>query len=158
MSATPEPKPKLKIIKIGRPSKYSKRTTLRLCAELSQGRSMREVCKDEDMPDQKTIHAWISRYPDFLLQYTRAKELSALADAEVMDSLLGDVLVGKIDPQAARVAADIIKWTSAIKQPTKYGTKLNLNHSGSVSFESLDDDALTRKLQESEQEHANSLH
>ena len=75
-----------------------------------------------------------------------------------MDSLLGDVLAGKIDPQAARVAADIIKWTSAIKQPTKYGTKVNLNHSGTISLESLDDDELSRKLTESEQLHAQALH
>ena len=150
---TPDTKPKM-----GRPTKYGKKVIAKFCFELSLGRSLRDVCKDDDMPTHPTVLTWFERYPDFLTQYARAKEFSALADAEVMDSLLGDVLAGTIDPQAARVAADIIKWTSAIKQPTKYGTKVNLNHSGTISLDSLDDDELSRKLTESEQLHAQALH
>lgn len=70
----------------GRPSEYNQELADRICAELAQGYSLRTVCAADDMPSVKTIFNWFRTYPDFLQQYTRAKEESADAMAdEVID-------------------------------------------------------------------------
>lgn len=144
--------------KIGRPTKYSKGLANEFCSQLALGKSLRSICQSDDMPSPAAVFNWLGRYPLFVEQYTRAKADSGDADADKLDALAEDVIAGRVDPQAARVAADIIKWAAAHKRPKKYGLKTHTEHSGTISLESLDDDELTRKLTESEQLHEQALH
>ena len=61
----------------GRPTLYTKELADVICQRLSEGLSMRTVCKDEDMPCAATLFTWMRIHPEFLVQYTRAKEESA---------------------------------------------------------------------------------
>lgn len=61
---------------------------------------------------------------EFRNHYTRAKEESGDADQDKLDEIAEKVLTGEIDPQAARVAADIIKWSASKKKPKKYGDRI----------------------------------
>jgi DNA-binding ferritin-like protein len=63
---------------------------------------------------------------EFRKQYTRAKEESGDADQDKLDEIAERVLDGSLDPQAARVAADIIKWSASKKKPKKYGDRIAL--------------------------------
>ncbi len=143
---------------IGRPSDYTEEIGHKICSLIGMGKSLNSICgKDEDetseFPHRATVYRWFSKHKEFCDNYTRAKGDSADADADKLDNIAEDVLTGKVDPAAARVAADIIKWSAGKKRPKKYGDKIQTEHSGSVGlYESLPEDELERKLQEKLQE------
>jgi hypothetical protein len=53
-------------------------------------------------------------------QYTRARESRADARFEAIDAVLGALKQGQIDPAAARVMIDAIKWQCAHEKPARY--------------------------------------
>lgn len=127
----------------GRPSDYSPELASRICARLADGESLRAVCRDADMPDKATIFNWFRAFPDFLDQYTRAKEESAdaLADdiLEISDDARNDWMEkhGKEDAgwiangehvQRSRLRVEARKWIASKLKPKKYGDKIE--HSG----------------------------
>lgn len=68
----------------GRPSSYSPELAAELCARLAEGRSLRKVCLDDDMPGMATVFRWLGNdeHEAFRAQYARACEVRADADAE----------------------------------------------------------------------------
>ena len=97
------------------------------------------------------MYKWFRLYPDFVDNYARAKEDSGDADQDKLDEIAEKVLSGEIEPQAARVAADIIKWSASKKKPKKYGDRIHTEHSGNITYNDLGDDELARKLAEKQQ-------
>jgi len=124
----------------GRPSIYTKDLVDRICIRLSLGESVRSICKDPEMPSQALIYQWLYRHPDFLEQYTRAREEQAETHAdEIVDiadetpALLevkdkdGNVVDIKLDSayiawQKQRI--DSRKWNASKQRPKKYGDRV----------------------------------
>jgi len=119
-------KPKL----TGRPSSYTDEVGDEICARITEGQSLRKICRDDHMPSLATIFNWLRVQPIFLEQYTRAKENQADTNAEDIQELIEEVRTGVLDPQAARVAGDLLKWSSSKLKPKKYGDKLDLTSDG----------------------------
>lgn len=125
---------------MGRPSIYSKDLTDRICIRLSLGESVRSICKDPEMPSQALIYQWLYRHPDFLEQYTRAREEQAETHADqIVDiadetpALLevkdkeGNIVDIKLDSayiawQKQRI--DSRKWNASKQRPKKYGDRV----------------------------------
>lgn len=131
--------------KVGRPSSYTQELADKICAELGQGRSLRTVCKPDDMPHISTIFNWFRTQPQFLEQYTRAKEESADAMAEdvldIADDGTNDYMtitkggheyevVNNEALQRSRLRVDTRKWLMAKMKPKKYGDKLDMTSDG----------------------------
>jgi len=136
--------------RMGRPKRYSKDLADEICFLIAQGNSMRKVAAMEKMPCGQTIFSWFRDYPDFLEQYTRAKEESADSDQDKLDEIAEKVLTGEYEPQPARVAADIIKWSASKKKPKKYGDRQQIEHSGKIGLSDLTDNELAQKLEDLE--------
>lgn len=129
---------------LGRPSIYSQDLTDRICIRLSLGESVRSICKDPAMPSQALIYQWLYRHPNFLEQYTRAREEQAETHADqIVDiadetpALLevkdkeGNIVDIKLDSayiawQKQRI--DSRKWNASKQRPKKYGDRVT--HSG----------------------------
>lgn len=140
------PSPKIPIYRlekmgIGRPTIFTPELMDKICHELSQGKSMRTVCKDPDMPDPATIFRWLRTNEEFCKQYARAKEESADAmSEEILDISDGAVnLAVEVDPkasgavvQAARLQVDTRKWLMSKMKPKRYADKLDLSSGGEV--------------------------
>lgn len=127
----------------GRPSSFTPELADRICAELSEGRSLRTVCKAEDMPAVSTVFNWLRTKPEFLEQYTRAKEEAADALADEIQDIADDgtndwmerldkdsqgagyVLNGE-HVQRSRLRVEARKWIASKLKPKKYGDKLEL--------------------------------
>ena len=118
--------------KRGRPTDYDIEVATKLCSRVSMGKSLRTVCKSDDMPCIATVYNWFNKHEEFLEQYMRAKDESADADADRLDEIAEKVLNGECDYQAARVAADIIKWSASKKKPKRYGNNIGLDVKGDV--------------------------
>lgn len=114
--------------KPGRPSIYTPELATEICARMSEGRSLRSVCRDEDMPDIRTVMRWLGdpEKQEFCQQYAHARE--SLADALVEETL--DLADG-CDPESgavnkARLQVDTRKWFASKVAARKYGDKLAL--------------------------------
>lgn len=126
----------------GRPTIYSDDLCDRICALLAQGKSLRTICKSEDMPCVSTIFNWLRTNEDFLQQYTKAKEESADALVEEILDIADDGTndwnethdeEGKNKGwkfnnehyQRSRLRVDARKWYASKLKPKKYGETLN---------------------------------
>lgn len=127
----------------GRPSKYTPELADRICSQLASGDSLRTVCKDDSMPCVASVFNWLRTYPEFLAQYTRAKEEAADAFVEEMLDISDDgrndwmEKLGKDgEPigwqlngehvNRSRLRVDTRKWIASKLKPKKYGDKVAL--------------------------------
>ena len=129
----------------GRPTDYTEELGSEICAELSQGISLRTVCKAEDLPCAATVFNWLRVHKEFLEQYTRAKEESADAMAEdildISDNASNDWMDTNDDDnpgyrlngeniQRSRLRVESRKWLMSKQKPKKYGDKTQQEVSG----------------------------
>ena len=130
---------------VGRPSTYSPELASKLCSYLSMGKSLRTACKQEGMPSIMTVYNWLSKHPEFVEQYTRAKEESAEALAEDMLDIAdesptaietdkdGNVTGTKLDSAGVarnRLRVETRKWVASKLKPKKYGDLAKLELTG----------------------------
>jgi hypothetical protein len=120
---------------------YSEETAILLCDLLSQGNSLRSICREYPniMPEKSSVFDWIIKYPEFKKRYDLAKEESARALAEdlleIADMSSGEIVGGKDSGDNARVQArklqvDTRKWIMSKLMPKKYGDKLDMTTNG----------------------------
>lgn len=109
---------------MARPSKYNEKLANKLCAELAIGNSLRTVCKQKDMPSVQTVFNWFKTHPEFLEQYTRAKEESADALTDEMLHIADGDMKDNVDVNHARLKIDTRKWLASKLKPKKYGEKV----------------------------------
>lgn len=125
---------------MARPSEYSMETVNTLCARIVEGESLRSICRDEAMPGLSTVFKWLGEHPEFVEQYTRAKEEQAETLADEIVSIAdeqeyekvevdGVPLAVKFDSNAIarnRLRVDARKWVASKLKPKRYGDKLAL--------------------------------
>ena len=100
----------------------------KVLALVADGLSVRKACKSVGVSKD-----WVRNHADES-QYARARRACADSHFEELGDVAARVLTGELDPQAARVAADIIKWRVARMRPDVYGDKVSLEHSGTVDI------------------------
>lgn len=129
----------------GRPSSFTQQTADAICDGLIEGRSLRSICVDENMPNAATVCRWLAVNEGFREQYARAREVQAdtLFDEilDIADDSSGDrKIVGRDGEerevcdtefvQRARLRVDARKWMAGKLQPKKYGEKVTQEHVG----------------------------
>ena len=73
------------------------------------------------------------RLPEFSNEYARAKDESAHAHSERILEIVDRVLNEEVNPNAARVVIDALKWTAARMMPRCYGERLNADLTGDIT-------------------------
>lgn len=139
----------------GRPSDYTLETAERICDRISEGQSLRTICKDEDMPVKSTVFLWLSAHKEFSDRYARARE--AQADAlfeeclEIADDGTNDWMERRSEAekgagintgwvlngehvQRSKLRVEQRRWAAARLAPKKYGDfeRQELNVTGKV--------------------------
>jgi hypothetical protein len=131
---------------MGRPSDYSPEITTAICVRLGLGESLREICRDEDMPNKSTVMRWLAEHQEFRDQYAGAREAQADYYAEeiieIADDGTNDWMERKRDDgttievenkevlNRSRLRVDTRKWLMARMAPKKYGDKITQEHTG----------------------------
>lgn len=78
-------------VKMGRPTKYSKKLANRICELLSSGESLRGICLLPDMPDRSTILRWaMDPKHEFHDLYERAREIQIHSLVDDMQDIADD--------------------------------------------------------------------
>lgn len=154
-------------MKQGRPSAFSQEIADRLCAEISTtSKSLKTICKDENMPSAVTIFAWLRTNEAFLNQYTRAKEEQADLMIEEMIDIADDgsndymtITKGDLEYEVenkelvnrSRLRVDTRKWIASKLKPKKYGDKLDITTDNKpivneIDYTKLSSEVLTELL------------
>lgn len=124
----------------GRPSDYAAETAAAICARMAEGQSLREICRDEAMPGQRTVFQWLQKHSEFAQQYAKAREqlLEHWADeiVEIADDGSNDWIerqnrdgstyevVDQEHINRSRLRVDTRKWLMSKLGPKKYGERL----------------------------------
>jgi hypothetical protein len=105
---------------MGRPSDYSDELADAICVRLAQGDSLRKICKDEDMPGESTVYAWLFKDEAFQEKYARARTAQS-------EPWLEDIIEVADDPEMKaddkRVRIDARKWAMSKLAAKKYGER-----------------------------------
>lgn len=132
----------LYMAEMGRPTIYTPELCDAICVKIADGKSLRTICADPQMPDMTTVIAWRRLYPAFSKQYDDAKSDCADAFAEdiiaIADDASGDyeerfdkdgnpyIALNKDNIQRSRLQVDARKWVASKLKPKKYGDALNV--------------------------------
>lgn len=125
--------------KMGRPTIFSQQLADIICIRIAEGESLREICRDDDMPERVTIYRWLQADPDFCNHYTRAREdqadtladeIMAIADETpdlnpILDKhgALIEIQLHSAYLQWQKQRIDARKWTAMKLKPKKYGDR-----------------------------------
>lgn len=90
-----------------------------LLGRIEDGRGLREVCAEPDMPAHPTVTRWLRERPDFAEAYARARE----AQADRLFDLAWRIAceAGPKEVAAARLKIQTIKWRVGKLVPRVYG-------------------------------------
>jgi len=98
-----------------------------ICELIADGKSVREICSADGMPDRKTFNQWRKRTPELEKQY-------ALCRIDREDAIFDDIhwiADNEKDPKKAKVMIDAREWTLARMNGKKYGNRVMQELSGS---------------------------
>lgn len=142
--------------KIGRPSKFSKEITDKICEIIStSSKGLVTICKQKGMPNVATVLRWLANdeYKEFRDNYTRAREAQAdlladeiieLSDKEFKSKTTTKGTGGAFssttisdNPARTRLQIDARKWKASKLAPKKYGDKLDVTSAGEVLKSSI---------------------
>lgn len=114
----------------GRPSSYSEALAEEICDRIANGESLVQICRDEHMPNRRTVLRWMEADAAFATRSARAREVHADFAQDRMLEIEVGVLDGEIDATAARVVLSSMQWRASKLAPKKYGDTSKVEHSG----------------------------
>ena len=115
-------------------------TFTEICRQISlEGKSLRSVLRNKDMPESHTFYKWIDNDEHKLLQYTRAtnerasfifEDILKIADSTEDDIITNDDGVPITNHnviQRDRLRVDSRKWMLGKMNPKKYSDKIQID-------------------------------
>lgn len=122
----------------GRPTKCTQEITDEICRRLADGNSLREICSDEGMPEKSTVLLWVVQERKiegtdrlFSDQYHAGREAAGYSHADEALDLRNELRTGALEPQAAKVILDALKWGAERMAPKKHSQRQEVDHSSS---------------------------
>lgn len=123
--------------KTGRPSKHTPELAAEICHRISTGEPLLQICKDERMPERRTVYGWLERVDGLSAQFARAREEGCDAMAEQSLAIMdGEPLAVFDEAGNKRYDSGSIAWNKnraehrlkllACWNPQKYGNKVAL--------------------------------
>ena len=114
--------------------KHSDKDWAEFLKRIAEGRSARDVCaNDADMPTWRLVSDKLNQDGDFAARYSLSMENRGQVYADRISELVDQVVAGTLDPHAARVAIDALKWTSSKLAPKSFGDihRMEVKHESS---------------------------
>ncbi len=110
----------------------------KICAGLAAGQSILAIARIEGMPPESTIRRW-GRNPkwsseEFVAEFARAREDNAHHHFDRMQEIEARLEQEDIDPHAARVLLDSMKWRLAKQLPRSFGDRSELQLTGKLAI------------------------
>lgn len=133
----------------GRPTDYTDEIAREICQQLAEGKSLREICRSSDMPQESTVRKWaLEDRSGFYAHYAQAREIGyhAMADEllEIADDAQNDWMerngedasgwqINGDHVQRSRLRLDTRKWMLSKVLPKVYGDRIDVNNKHDLS-------------------------
>jgi hypothetical protein len=122
---------------LGRPCGFTERRGAQICDQLSQGKSLTQICDQPGYPDRGTVRRWIAARPDFRTAYEASRlawadelfeQIVTLADQAREIAEAADAREGNSNAAIAALREEIRAkmWVCARLRPDKYGDRTTL--------------------------------
>lgn len=108
---------------MGRPTDYSEELADKILKRLSEGETVTQICRDEDMPNKSTVFLWSSSKEDFSDRYMRALKGVGQIKVDKIPDVIDDMKKGITDPVVGKIEIDSLKWMASKFYPRLYGDK-----------------------------------
>ena len=99
--------------------------------------SLNRLCRDDGMPDRRTVERWMDDDPDFAAKCARAREAHAERIFDSLEDVEDGVLSGVIKPDAARVVVASRQWRAEKLKPKKFGVKADVTLGGTIGLRQM---------------------
>lgn len=144
--------------KLGRPTKFSQELADHICERISEGESLRSVCRDPDIPPAGTILRWVAQNSVFREQYDAAMEQRAEYLFEEMFEIADETQLDTIETETgerpnaewisrSRLRVDVRKWALSKMMPKKYGDRIqHANDPDNPLLANLSEEDLGRRI------------
>ena len=131
--------------KMGRPVEpVPQDKMLEILAWISNGKTLRDYCREEGNPAWQTVYGWLEKDEDFRERFARAREMGHDAIAEDTLALIDTRPEMAVSDSGSRMDAAFVAWKkNQVEQrmkllakwnPKKYGDKVGVEHQGGVSI------------------------
>lgn len=108
---------------MGVPSSYTIEIAERICEEISSGKHLHLLCKEEWAPAERTVYQWLRARDDFAQMYAHARE----RQQEVFAAQVVLIADTEKDPARARNMMDARKWHASKVAPKKWGDRVEID-------------------------------
>lgn len=111
---------------------------------ISNGKTLREYCRQEGKPAWRTVYAWLEKDKDFYASFAHARDLGHDAIAEHTLEIIDTFPIVAVSENGSRIDSGHVAWMkNRVEQrmkllakwnPKKYGDKVGVQHEGGVSL------------------------
>ena len=111
----------------GSPRLYSPHIVTSICNLLVKGYSTNKICKMKGMPSRVTLGKWLVKYPEFAVEYLKAKQIQTYFNVDDCREIADDCDDTSASAVAkAKLQVDVLKWEATKMLPKIYGDKASL--------------------------------
>lgn len=116
----------------GRPSSFTEPLADEICSRIENGETLRKICRDDHMPDRRTVNEWSKARPEFHRTLTQAREACSWHWAEEGLEIADEVANGptQADVAAANLRLRTRQWLAAVVNPREFSPRQRQELSG----------------------------
>ena len=111
--------------KQGRPTKFTQELADLICERMSNGETLRSICREIGFLPS-TVIMWTIQNKIFFEQYAQARQKQADSYAD----MILDEAFNSHDAQIGRLRVDALKWVASKLAPKRYGDKVEVEQTG----------------------------
>ena len=118
-------------------TRYSPENMLLICEEVAKGRTLKDICAEDQFPHPATVRRWVLNFPEAAAMMTAAREISAFELEERAVTLADRLVKEKFDRDQIRsfeVAMNQYRWSAGKRNPRVFSDKLPPNFSVGVQI------------------------
>lgn len=112
-----------------------------ICSRIIEGDSITEIAKSHDI-EPTTLRAWL-RSDD--ARYARARD-AIEQSADTCDEQAFELLKTEKDVSRARELAHHLRWRAKIRNPKRYGDRVDMNIDGQLKHMDMTDEAIDLRI------------
>ena len=103
---------------------YSREIADTICTRMSEGKSVRAICRDPGMPSEGTVRGWAVRDVDgFGDRYRAARQMLLEYWADQIVDIADDE---ESDPRSRQIRTGVRQWLMSKLAPRRYGEKVQI--------------------------------
>lgn len=115
---------------MARPSEYDFILCEQICDLLADGDNIKSILKDSKFPSWSTFRRWKNENEELRTLYVNSQQDKGIALESEIDDVMAELKEGNIEPSAANVLIQTLKWKMAKFYPKMFGDNLDLTSGG----------------------------